>query len=108
MTNAAAPQHFTDGSFDSEVVQSDQPVLVDFYADWCGPCQLLTPTIEGVAEQVGDSAKVGKLNIDENPKTAQAYGVSSIPTVLVFRNGKVVDKLVGVHAQDRYVAALQA
>lgn len=110
MTNATLvsnTQHFTDGNFESEVLRSDQPVLVDFYADWCGPCRALGPTIEDVAEQVAGDAKVGKLNVDDNPQTAKSYGIGTIPTVLVFQDGEVVDRLVGVQPQERYVGALE-
>jgi thioredoxin 1 len=98
--------HFTDDNFESEVLGSDQPVLVDFWAEWCGPCRLLTPTIEELAGELGESTKVGKLNIDENPKTAAKYQISSIPSVLVFKNGELLETLVGVQSKQRYQDAL--
>ncbi len=102
------PIHFTDENFDAEVLQSDQPVLVDVWAEWCGPCRLLGPIIEELAEQYDGSVKVGKLDVDENPQTAAAYQVSSIPTVLLFQNGEVLERFVGVQPKQRYEQALQA
>ncbi len=100
------PIHFTDANFESEVLGSNQPVLVDFWAGWCGPCRLLTPTIEELASELGESAKVGKLNVDENPDTAAKYRISSIPSVLVFKDGELVETLVGVQSKQRYRDAL--
>ena len=98
--------HFTDANFESEVLGSNQPVLVDFWAEWCGPCRLLTPTIEELASELGESAKVGKLNVDENPETAAKYRISSIPSVLVFKDGELVETLVGVQSKQQYRDAL--
>ena len=98
--------HFTDANFESAVLGSRQPVLVDFWAEWCGPCRLLTPTIEELASELGESAKVGKLNVDENPETAAKYRISSIPSVLVFRDGELAETLVGVQSKQRYRNAL--
>ena len=98
--------HFTDANFESEVLGSNQPVLVDFWAEWCGPCRLLTPTIEELAGELGESAKVGKLNVDENSETAAKYHISSIPSVLVFKDGELVETLVGVQSKQRYQEAL--
>ena len=100
------PFHFTDANFASEVLGSNQPVLVDFWAEWCGPCRLLTPTIEELADELGESAKVGKLNVDENPETAARYRISSIPSVLVFQDGELVETLVGVQSKQTYRDAL--
>jgi len=100
------PLHFTDANFQSEVLDSDRPVLVDFWADWCGPCHAVAPTIEELAGEYDGSAKIGKLNVDENPKTAASFGISSIPSVLVIKNGQVVETLVGVQPKQRYEAAL--
>jgi thioredoxin len=102
------PLHFTDTNFESEVLGSHQPVLVDFWAEWCGPCRLLTPTIEELASEHGESAKVGKLNVDENPGTAARYQISSIPSVLVFKGGELVKTLVGVQSKQNYQDALTA
>ena len=100
------PLKFTDANFQSEVLESDRPVLVDFWAAWCGPCRAVGPTIEELAEQYDGTVKVGKLNIDENPQAPSDLGISSIPAVLLFKNGKVVETLVGVQPKERYEAAL--
>ncbi len=101
------PREFTDANFRSEVLDSDQPVLVDFWAAWCGPCRAVGPTIEELAEQYDGTVKVGKLNIDENPQAPSDLRISSIPAVLLFKDGKVVETLVGVHPKERYEQALQ-
>jgi thioredoxin 1 len=106
-TQTSSVQHFADATFQSEVLESNRPVLVDFYADWCGPCRLLAPTIEEVAREVGPDATVGKLNVDENPQAAQDYRINSIPTVLLFKDGEVVERFVGVQPGHRYVQALR-
>lgn len=87
---------FTDSNFDSEVLKSDQPVLVDFWAPWCGPCQMMGPIIDEVAEEMKGKAKVGKLDVDENPKMASEYGIMSIPSLKIFKGGKVVKEFSGV------------
>lgn len=91
---------FTTENFDAEVLKSDKTVLVDFYADWCGPCKMLAPVVESLAEQFADTAVVGKLNVDESEEIAMKYGVMSIPTLIVFKNGQEVDKKVGVQARN--------
>ena len=100
------PIQFTDANFQSEVLDSDQPVLVDFWAAWCGPCRAVGPTIEELAHEYDGTVKVGKLNVDENPQSAGGFGISSIPAVLLFKDGKVVETLVGVQPKKRYEAAL--
>ncbi len=94
--------HFTDTNFKSEVLESDQPVLVDFWANWCAPCHWLAPTIEGLSDHYDGSIKVGKLDVDENPQTAYTYGIRSIPAVLIFNNGEVIGSLVGVQPSELY------
>jgi thioredoxin 1 len=101
-------QEFTDGNFDSEVLQAAEPVLVDFWAPWCGPCRQITPVIEQLADEYAGSARVGKVNIDDNPGTAQKYGVSSIPTLLVFKDGEVASRFVGAQPKTRLSQALDA
>ena len=85
----------TDVSFETDVLQSGVPVLVDFWASWCGPCKMVGPIVEELADDFAGKVKVCKLNVDENTKTAQAYGVMSIPTLILFKNGKEVDRVVG-------------
>jgi thioredoxin 1 len=86
---------FTDSSWQKDVLESAEPVLVDFWAEWCAPCRMIGPSIDAVATRFSGRARVGKLNVDENPQVAQAYEIRSIPTLLVFKAGKVVDQRVG-------------
>lgn len=86
---------FNDSNFENEVLQSEVPVLVDFYADWCGPCKMMAPVIDELATKYEGKAKIGKLNVDKNGETAQKYRVMSIPTMLVIKDGQVVDTIVG-------------
>lgn len=89
------PTHFSDQDFDEQVLASEQPVLVDFWAEWCGPCHVIAPVMEEVAEEYKDRVTVGKLNVDENPNTARKYGIRSIPSILLFRGGQVDQQIVG-------------
>jgi len=89
------PITFTDDNFATEVLQSDKPVLVDFWAVWCGPCKIIAPFVEELAGELDGKAKVGKLDVDNNQESAIKYGVRSIPTVLIFKGGKVVDTIIG-------------
>lgn len=100
--------HFTDENFNLEVLSSDIPVLVDFYADWCGPCKMLAPTIEAVAEEFEGKVKVGKLNVDNAPDTAQKYGIMSIPTLLYFKNGEIINKTIGVVSKSEIEQVLNS
>lgn len=100
--------HFTDENFNQEVLSSDIPVLVDFYADWCGPCKMLAPTIETLAQEYEGKVKVGKLNVDNAPDTAQTYGIMSIPTLLYFKNGELVNKSIGVVSKAEIEAVLNS
>ena len=86
---------FTDGEFETQVMQADKPVLVDFWATWCGPCKALTPTIEKLAGEFGDRMVVGKMDIQSQPQTAGKLGIRSIPALLFFKDGKVIDSIMG-------------
>ncbi|MCD6359937.1 MAG: thioredoxin [Armatimonadetes bacterium] len=92
----ASEYTFTDAGFDQEVLKSDIPVLVDFWAQWCAPCLYMAPTIEAIAEAYDGKLKVGKLNVDENGATAMRYNIRAIPTLLLFKGGQVVEQRVGV------------
>jgi len=97
---------FTDASFEAEVLKSDKPVLVDFWAEWCGPCKALAPVIDELATSYSGKVKVGKLDTDANAQSAVRYGVSSIPTVLIFNKGELVERMVGLQAKKAYQAVL--
>jgi thioredoxin 1 len=96
----------TDATFHAEVLEAQTPVLVDFWAPWCGPCRALGPTIDDLAREYGGRVKVGKLNVDDNPATAREYQVRSIPTLIVFKDGKIVQGLVGGAPKARLSALL--
>ena len=85
----------TDASFENDVLKSSKPVLVDFWAEWCGPCKMIGPSLEEIANELGDKIKIAKLNIDENPELAAQFGVRSIPTLMIFKGGEVADMKVG-------------
>lgn len=98
----------TDSSFKDVVLNSDKPVLVDFWAVWCGPCRMLGPVIEELANDFESKAVVGKIDVDNNQDVSAQYGIRSIPTVLIFKNGEVVDKIVGVERKEVIAAKLNA
>ena len=97
---------FSDANFEAEVVKSSQPVLVDFWAEWCMPCRMLTPTIEVLADQFAGKVKVGKLDTDSNRQVSVKYGISAIPTVYLFKDGQIVKRFVGLTKKDDLAAAL--
>jgi thioredoxin 1 len=96
----------TDANFDTEVTTSDKPVLVDFWAVWCGPCQMQGPIVEEVAKLMEGKVKVGKLNVDENPQVSQKFGIMSIPTIMVFKGGTVVKQFIGVQSKETLLSEL--
>lgn len=90
---------FTDSTFDKDVINSDVPVLVDFWAEWCGPCKQMTPTIDALAADYAGRVKVGKVNVDHNTQTAARYNIRGIPTLLIFKGGRVVEQMVGARGK---------
>lgn len=96
----------TDATFESLVLKSDKPVLVDFWAVWCGPCRMVGPIVQEIGEEYGDKVVVGKLDVDHNPETARKFGIRNIPTILFFKNGEVVDKQVGAVPKQNLVEKL--
>lgn len=101
-------KHVTSQTFKTDVLDASQPVLVDFWASWCGPCIAMEPTIEAVAKEFDGKVAVAKLNVDENPDIAQQFGVMSIPTMFVFKGGKPVERLVGLTAKDKLISVMNS
>lgn len=97
---------FSDASFQNDVLDSDQPVLVDFWAPWCGPCKMLTPAIEALADEFSGKVRIGKLNTDENRDAAIKYNIQSIPTLIVFKGGEPVDRIMGLQPKERIADVL--
>lgn len=102
----ANTQPVTDQNFENEVLKSSTPVLVDFWAEWCGPCKALGPKLEEIAGEMKGKVRILKLNVDENPSMPAKYGVRGIPTMILFKNGKEIDQIVGNHAKENIVALL--
>ena len=103
----SAPVQVTDGSFEDLVVNSETPVLVEFWAEWCGPCKMIAPILDEIAKDMDGKLVIGKLDIDVNQDTAMAFGVMSIPTLLLFKNGEPVERIVGYQPKPQLVARLQ-
>ena len=97
----------TEENFEEEVLHSDKTVIIDFYADWCGPCKMMSPIIDNIAEELGDKVKVGKINSDENMNLAMKYDIMSIPTILIFKNGQVTTSFLGVTEKSRILNAIE-
>ncbi len=102
------PVIVTDSTFEAMVVQSDKPVLVDFWATWCGPCKMIAPVLEEIASELDGKVVIGKLDVDENQDTAMAFGVMSIPTLLLFKNGEPVERIVGFQPKPQLLKRLNA
>ena len=101
-------QQVTDGSFESEVLKSELPVLIDFWAPWCGPCKAISPVVDEVAKEYGGRLKVVKMNVDDNPQTPSKYGVRGIPNLILFKGGQVKDQIVGAAPKAQLVKAINA
>jgi len=95
-----------DDNFENEVINSDKPVLVDFWAEWCAPCRIIAPIVEEIAAEYSDKLKVGKLDVDNNPQVSMNYGIRSIPTLLIFKDGKPVEQLIGAVAKNAIIEKL--
>lgn len=102
------PVTITDDNFEQEVTQSDKPVLIDFWAAWCGPCRMIAPIVEQLAEEYDGKAKIGKLDVDDNQQTAIKFGVRSIPTLLIFKDGQLKDTIIGAVPKAQIVQKLEA
>jgi thioredoxin 1 len=104
----ASVTEFSDSTFQGDVLKSEVPVLVDFWAPWCGPCRAIAPVVEELARENQGTFKIGKVNIDDNPDVAMNYGVNSIPTLMIFKKGEVVDRFVGLQSKSRLQQAIDA
>ena len=104
----SAPVDVTQATFKNEVIESDTPVLVDFWAEWCGPCKKLSPLLDEIADEMGDQVKVAKVNVDNERALGMMYQVMSIPTVLLFKNGQKVDEFVGLRPKSEIVSKIEA
>lgn len=101
------PIEITESNFENEVLKSDKPVLIDIWAEWCGPCRMVAPIVEEIAKEYDGKIKVGKLDVDANPAVSMQYGIRSIPTLLIFKSGKVVDQIIGAVPKRNIVQKLE-
>jgi thioredoxin 1 len=99
-------QEFKESTFEEDVINSSQPVMVDFWAEWCGPCRALAPTVEEIGQQYAGRVKVGKVNVDQNPSLSGRFGIRGIPTLLIFKGGKVVEQIVGLVGKQQIAGVL--
>lgn len=102
------PLEFTDSNFENEVLSSDVPVLVDFWAEWCGPCKMIAPSVEELANEFEGKVKIGKVDVDNNQEVASKFGIRSIPSLLIFKNGEVVDQIIGAVPKGQIQSKLEA
>jgi thioredoxin 1 len=103
----AKPEAVTDADFQQKVVQSDKPVLVDFWAEWCGPCRMVAPILDEIAREKDGELKIAKVNVDQNGRIAQNLGIISIPTMVLFKNGKPVERMVGAQSKQRLMTQIE-
>ncbi len=108
LTNFMAITHFNDANFKKDVLESDIPVLVDFWATWCGPCRMVAPVVEEIAKEYAGKLKVGKVDVDQNSKTATQFGIMSIPTIMIFKNGQVMEQVVGALSKGQLKSMVEA
>ena len=101
------PSHITDADFEQEVIKADIPVLVDFWAPWCGPCHMVAPMLEELSQELSGKVKIVKMNVDENPKTPPQYGIRAIPTLILFKGGEVAEQITGVVPKDQLKSTLE-
>jgi thioredoxin 1 len=107
-SNLIMAKEFTDANFQSEVLESDKLTMIDFWAEWCGPCRAIGPVIDELSKEYDGKVNIGKVNVDHNPQISMNYGITSIPSILFVKNGQVVDKLVGAHPKANFVKKIES